>query len=371
MEMVNKGTKKIKVLVITGPLEMGVMIRDVLCELGFDAWAENEGRNDEVDVVILPSDSIGLKLLEKWDESQLRRAVKILWLIDPLPPPGLSARARLIGDRLAKLDWRRLLPGGWGQIVHKHFPFGRDVLRLGRWNCIRRLRKESAREGNTDYIGCNNREWVRVMVRGYRLQECMRDGCIDYLFTTTEAKHRFIVEMGYDAQFIPFGYHRSLGAYRGLERDIDVLFLGRLNSKTRETLLTDLRAELSVEGVRLQIVDNDCYGAQRTELLNRTKISIDLPRVPWDFAIERFLISMSCGAMVVSVGTQSTEPFKAGVHFVQTQPREMAGVILSYLRDERRWTEISRAGYEFVTKEITLKKSVTELLIRSGLLNAG
>ncbi len=49
--MDGKRAKKVGILVITGIVEMGV-IRDVLRELGFDAWTEEENRNDEVDVVI-------------------------------------------------------------------------------------------------------------------------------------------------------------------------------------------------------------------------------------------------------------------------------------------------------------------------------
>ncbi len=367
--MDSKRVKKVRILVITGPVEMGVMIRDVLRELGFDAWTEEEIQIDEVDVVILPSDSIGLDLLGRLGEVRVHRALKILWLVDPLPPPGLSARAEAIGLGIAKMDWRRLLPRSWGKIVHKYFPFGREVVRLGRWILIRKLRKEIAQNGEVDYLCCQDREWERVMVRYYRLREYVRDGCIDYLFTTTKAKHRFLAERAYDVQFVPFGYHRSFGEYHGLERDIDVLFLGRLNNKRREVLLHNLSVELSAQGVELKIVDSDCYGVERTELLNRSKISVDLPRVPWDFAIERFLISMSCGALLVSEGKQPAEPFRAGVHFVQTQAADMAGTILRYLRNERERAEISMAAYEFVNKEITLKKSVTEVLTKCGLWN--
>lgn len=367
--MDSKGAKKVRILVVTGSVEMGVMIRDVLREFGFDAWTENEIQYDEVDVVIFPADSIGLELLKMWGEPRLRRAMTILWLVDPLPPPGLSARAKAIGHMITKLDWRCLLPGSWGEIMHYYFPFGREVVRLGRWICVRRLRKEIARNGKVDYLCCEDKEWVRGMKRYYRLQEYMRDGRIDYLFTTTEAKHRLLVEKAYDVPFIPFGYHRSLGEYHGLERDVDVLFLGRLNSGRRAVLLRNLSAELLAQGVKLKIVDSDCYGAERTELLNRTKISIDLPRVPWDFAIERFLMSMSCGALLVSEGKQSVEPFKAGVHFVQTQASDMADTILRYLRNEREREEISLAAREFVNKEVTLKRSMVQLLTKCGLWN--
>ncbi len=350
-----------------GPLDLGSMICDELCNLGFDAWTDKDSAYSQADVVIMPTDSVALELMRDLEISFMQNVVIVLWLVDPFPPSGLSARAEAIGLGIAKMDWRRLLPRSWGEIVHKYFPFGRDVVRLGRWILIRKLRKEIAQNGEIDYLCCQDREWERVTGRYYRLREYMRDGCIDYLFTTTEAKCRFLVEKAYDVQFVPFGYHRSFGEYHGLERDIDVLFLGSLNNRRRRVLLHNLSAELSAQGVELKIVDSDCYGAERTELLNRTKISIDLPRVPWDFAIERFLMSMSCGALLVSEGKQPTEPFRAGVHFVQTEAADMAGTILKYLRNERERAEISLVAYEFVNKEITLKKSVTEVLTKCGL----
>ena len=80
---------------------------------------------------------------------------------------------------------------------------------------------------------------------------------------------------------------------------------------------------------------------------------------------------MSCGALVVSEGKQSAEPFRAGVHFVQTQASDMADTILRYIRNDRERAQISLAAYEFVSKEITLKKSVTQLLTKCGFWNAG
>jgi len=367
--MNNRHKSKTRVFVGDSPLDMGRMICDVLLELGIEAWTAAEEDCSNADLVILPSDSVGLELLEGEDMSQTEGPATILWLVDPLPPPGLSARAEVIGQEIAKLDWHRILPGSWGELMYKYFPFGREVIRLGRWNCIRKLRKEITRNGDVDYLSCDDREWVRVMLRDYRLREYMRDGRIDYLFTTTEAKRRFLAERAYDVQFIPFGYHRSFGEYHDLERDIDVLFLGRLNNKRRKVLLHDLSAELLAQGVKLKIVDGDCYGAERTELLNRTKISIDLPRVPWDFAIERFLMSMSCGAMVVSEGNSTKEPFIKDVHYVQAEVSDLTTTILSYLRNEQQRRRIARDAYDYVAKEITLKKSVLDILQKSNLVD--
>jgi hypothetical protein len=368
--MNNRHKSETRVFVGDSPLDMGRMICDVLLELGIEAWTAAEADCSNADLVILPSDSIGLELLESQDMSQKEGLATLLWLVDPLPPPGLSARAEVIGQEIAKLDWHRILPGSWGELMYKYFPFGREVIHLGRWNCIRKLRKEIAKNGDVDYVCCSNREWVRVMVRYYRLREYMRDGRIDYLFTTTEAKRSFLADKAYDVQFIPFGYHKAFGENLGLKRDIDVLFLGRINNKRRAAILHKLNEELTAENVKLKIVDKDCYGDERTQLLNRTKISLDLPRVPWDFGPERLLMSMSCCAMVVSEGNCPKEPFIKDVHYVQAGDSDLTTTILSYLRNEQQRRRITRDAYNYVTKEITLKKSVLDILQKSNLVDA-
>jgi hypothetical protein len=242
-------------------------------------------------------------------------------------------------------------------------------MRLGRWFYIRELRKEFKQSGDLKYLDCSNREWERVMVRGYRFKYHNRDNQINYLFAMTPSLQHFIARKGFDIEYIPIGYHPAFGENLQLERDIDVLFLGRINNKSRADILHKLNEELMAENVELKIVDKDCYGDERTQLLNRTKISLDLPRVPWDFAAVRFLISMSCGAMVVSEGNSPKEPYIKDVHYVQAEDSDLTATILSYLRNERQRHRITDNAYNFVTKEITLKKSVLDILEKSNLFD--
>ena len=123
------------------------------------------------------------------------------------------------------------------------------------------------------------------------------------------------------------------------------------------------------KNVKLKIVDKDCYGEERTQLLNRTKISLDLPRVPWDFAPVRFLLSMSCCAMVVSEGNCPKEPYRKDVHYVQAADSDLTATILSYLRNEQQRHRITRDAYNYVKKENTLKKSVLDILQKSNLVD--
>ncbi len=358
-----------KICVIRGPVDLGSMICDELCNLGFDAWKDKDGAYLQADVVIVPGDSVALELMRKRKISFRQDVVMVLWLIDPLPPPDVTKRADLIGQRIANLDWRYIFLGRLGQIIHKKFPFGRDVMRLGRWIYIRKLRKEFKHSGTLNYLDCTTREWERVMVRGYRFKYHNRDNNIDYLFAMTTAMQRFIAGKGIDIDFIPFGYNSAFGENLRLERDIDVLFLGRINNKRRAAILHKLSEELAAENVKLKIVDKDCYGEERTQLLNRTKISLDLPRVPWDFAPVRFLLSMSCCAMVVSEGNCPKEPYIKDVHYVQAADSDLTATILSYLRNEQQRHRITRDAYNYVKKENTLKKSVLDILQKTNLVD--
>jgi hypothetical protein len=352
-----------------GPIDIGSMICDELCNLGFDAWTDKDGAYSQADVVIMPTDSVALELMRDRKISFKQDVVTVLWLVDPLPPPDVTARSDLIGQRIANLDWRIMFPGRPGQIIHKYFPFGRDVMRLGRWVYIRKLRKEFKQSGTLNYLDCPNREWVRVMVRGYRFRYHNRDNHIDYLFAMTKPMQQFLAGKGIDIDFVPVGYHPAFGENLRFERDIDVLFLGKINSRRRAAILHKLNGELTAENVKLKIVDKDCYGDERTQLLNRTTISLDLPRVPWDFGAGRFLMSMSCGALVVSEGNCPKEPYIKDVHYVQAKDSDLTTTILSYLRNEQQRCRIARDAYNYVKKEITLKKSVLDILQKSNLVD--
>lgn len=367
--MCARDSKLPKICVMCGPVDIGSMICDELCNLGFDAWTDKDGAYSQADVVIIPGDSVALELMRDRKISLKKDVVIVLWLVDPLPPPGLTARSDLIGQRIANLDWRFIFPGRPGQIIHKYFPFGREVMRLGRWIYIRKLRKEFKQSGTLNYLDCPNREWERVMVRGYRFKYHNRDNRIDHVFAMTTAMQHFLAGKGIDIDFIPIGYHPAFGENLRLERDIDVLFLGRINNKRRAAILHKLNKELTAENVKLEIVDKDCYGDERTQLLNRTKISLDLPRVPWDFGAGRFLMSMSCCAMVVSEGNYPKEPYIKDVHYVQAADSDLTATILSYLRNEQQRHRITRNAYNYVKKEITLKTSVLDILQKSNLVD--
>ncbi len=356
-----KDRNKIKLFVGGAPLNMSDMICDVLKNEGFDAWVDGAGRSYlSADVIFLPSDANQLYIVDNYLKEKGKKPLIILWQIDPLLPPTMPKEAEDIGFSIINMDWRKILKGRAGHFVQKYVPLGRESICLIKYFLSKRINKILIGSNQGEYAICTSREWQRVM--GRYVSFLQYKNMIDFLFTTTLAKQKFLSSKGFNAEFIPFAYHHSFGEDMNLKRDIDVLFLGRLNNARRKKIVKNLSQKLQKDKIRLKVVDNNCYGKQRTELLSRSKISIDLPRVPWDFGIERFIMSMSCGSLIISEISENTSPFITGTHFVSSDEDKFASVIKHYLKNDIERHAITQTASHFVRQECTLQKSVCQII---------
>ena len=172
----------------------------------------------------------------------------------------------------------------------------------------------------------------------------------------------YLLERAITAAHVPLGYLPSHGRDLGLERDIDVLFLGALNVPRRRRLLRRLRArgiDVMAEG---SWRDPAFWGENRTQLINRAKIFLNLQRYPGAFSGRRLILGMANKALVVSEPFTSPAPYVPGKHFVGAPFEELAAVIERYLADERARRQIVEAGHAFVTQELTMVRSVGRIL---------
>jgi hypothetical protein len=184
----------------------------------------------------------------------------------------------------------------------------------------------------------------------------------DLLVVSTRAKQEFLAEQGAEAEFVPMGYHSSYGRDLELERDIDVLFLGAPDVPRRKHILRRLRRagvnHHEAGGWR----DPAFWGENRTHLLNRAKILLNLPRHPGLLSGERMILGMANKALVISEPIHLSEPYAEGKHFVSARLDEMAMVIRRYLADESERRRITENAYRFVTEELTMSRSVSLIL---------
>ena len=108
-------------------------------------------------------------------------------------------------------------------------------------------------------------------------------------------KMEYAHEQGYPCWHVPYGYHSSFGRLLGLDRDVEVLFLGDTRPRRRRRLLRSLRNAGVNVTVRGSWHDPALWGERRTEFLNRTKIIVHLQRYPGKVAAKRFILAMNAG----------------------------------------------------------------------------
>jgi hypothetical protein len=194
------------------------------------------------------------------------------------------------------------------------------------------------------------------------LRRLVRQGLPDLLVVTSEAAREFLAESGIDCVVVPIGYHPRLGRDLGLERDIDTLFLGALDVPRRKRALRALRRE----GVNVHAVgawdDPRYWDESRVRLLNRAKIVLSLARHPGQFTGKRLVLGMANRTLVVSEPIHRPEPFVPGEHFVSAGLEELPGVVSHYLHDQLELERVAGRGHDFVTKELTMSRSVSRIL---------
>jgi hypothetical protein len=273
----------------------------------------------------------------------------------------LSERGRQIGLKLLNCDWRKL-PPPWAKLTRTGLPLHHEMQKAARWLLNQKIKNQALADNCPGYSEISTQKSYILMKSLEWTRRNFEQGLIDYVFTTTVQRAQTLKNIGIDAETVPIGYHPCWGQKLSLERDIDVLSIGTLKIKRRRLILKDLDKKLSAKGIKLQIINKGCYGEQRTTLLNRTRIVLDIPNIPWEMAGMRLLMSISCGALVVSEYVEDTTPYKPGVHFVQAKAAELPDVICHYLENENQRQAIADSAYKFITQELTLKNSLLKIM---------
>jgi len=346
------------------PLNLGQMLHQTLADLGYAPVLVEDGNPValESDVLLLVGNGRCFngyaKLLSNCDRT---RPLTILWLIDPLPPPHQSERGRQIGLKLAKCNWQRI-PYPLAKMVISCLPFHHEIQKIARWMLNNKIKKDAVVNNCPEYTDIGTNQSFVLMSCLEWSKRNFEQGWIDYVFTTTIQRKQILETIGINAKIVPIGYHPSWGRKLSVERDIDVLFLGDLKSKRRRSILQDVEEKLSAKGINLVKINCGCYGEQRTALLNRAKIVLDIPRIPWEMPSMRPLMSTSCGALLICEYVENTSPYIPGVHFVQAKASELSNAICYYLEHEDQRKAIVDSAYKFFTEELTLRNSISKIM---------
>lgn len=172
---------------------------------------------------------------------------------------------------------------------------------------------------------------------------------------------------GIPALVAPFGSSHLWYEDLGLERDIDVLWMGKRATRRRSETLDRLRAELNRHGVDIYMVDGEehpfVFDEERTEILNRAKITLNLLRTWYDENSLRICMAAPNGSMVVSEPMLPHVPqYQPGVHYAAAPLDRLAQTILYYLEHDVERERLAGNASRLLTETLTMRRSIETII---------
>jgi Glycosyl transferases group 1 len=338
--------------------EISVMLADALRGLGAEATSAQfddvvGGPGVHADLVVLVGSGPEFLSARVVVPAGARVA---LWLLDPLPPPGVEGRDGRRGTRLGDMDDRLRLPD------NRSGAFLRRFLPLGLRTRIRHVTNRLVVGRRTVIPGTDPRTADTLFFRLSWVRRRYAQGRIHHVLGTNSAVVRVLAEHGLPASRAPVGYHPALGADEHRLRDLDVVFLGKLDGD-RAVRFSQLESGLARRGIFVHRSPARCFGEERAAFLNRAKVCLNLQDISWHPALVRFVLASACGALVVSESPiENTEPFVPGVHFVAARPHELADTVAALVADERARRGIVDAATQLLATEVSMNAVAARLL---------
>lgn len=321
--------------------EIGSSIATTLKDMGHNVLTFPYGKEiPEVDIVLTygPFGSLTPITNQFTAMKPRERPIFILWLTEQFPNPNLP-------------EW---------------FRYPASILRL-----------ELERAG---YTSKNGAEWKirpgakRLLCKGLRfryygeLHRLKKAGIPTILAIPSQWTAKFLRQRDFNPVVACIRSQPCGISDLGMKRDIQVLWLGKTGSKRRKRLLRQIRSELSAQGIEMMVIDGVenpyVFGKERTKLLNRTKIALNLLREPWDDNSLRFFFAAENHVLIVSEPSLPHSPFLPGKHIIEVPVDQITDTICFYLSNDEERQKITDAAYQLVANELTLENSLSKIIKR-------
>jgi hypothetical protein len=199
-----------------------------------------------------------------------------------------------------------------------------------------------------------------------------RHGLPDVLAVTSARRVEWLRTLGIEGIHVPTAYGPGYGRDLGLPRDIPVAWIG-IGSQggfwadRRARVLARLTEDLARRGVAVQHWFGGLHGEERTEVLNRTKVLLNLLQHPQDFTGHRLLLGAANKALVASEPMVDSEPLQPGRHMIQAPVEDLADRIVYYLEHEDERRRITEAAYELATDRLSMPRALETIFRAAGL----
>jgi hypothetical protein len=194
-----------------------------------------------------------------------------------------------------------------------------------------------------------------------------RRGVLDVLSDSSALYSQIRSQHGLPTVFAPWGSTPQWYADLRLERDIDVLWMGNRKGKRRRMIIDRVRDELKRHGVEIYMADNEenpfIHRQERTEFLNRAKITLNVTRTWYDDNFSRFAFAAPNRSLVVSETMLPHCPaYRPGIHYAESAPEDLARTILFYLQHPEERERIVENAYSLLTSDLTFNNSIMTIM---------
>jgi hypothetical protein len=195
-----------------------------------------------------------------------------------------------------------------------------------------------------------------------------RKGLMAMLFDCSRLYVDMEKSLGMTAHYIPWGTLQSDYSMLNLNRDIDVLWMGKPRGSRRNDLVKLLREELAKYGKKMVVIDGVehpyVYGRERTELFNRSRITLNLLPA-WDAYNYLFKFHLAAGnrSLLVSERFLDHAPeYIDGYHYVASSVENLVPTLIHYCEKKEERTRITENAYELVTTNLTMTNSIRKIM---------
>jgi len=187
--------------------------------------------------------------------------------------------------------------------------------------------------------------WASELVTTCRDQDnLLIPGLFDHTFMHTKQCEDIVTSLGIlnkeNTSCIINGFD-ELAQYKipGMEKDIDVLFIGNVTRRRRE-ILDRLKEKFNV-------YEGQAFGEEMTKLFNRAKIVLNIHKSENLDTETRIFEGLGCGAFVISEKLSAENPFTDGELYVEAGTiDELEEKIAYYLAHDEERQAIAEKGYQ-------------------------
>src|SRR5436190_14174655 len=169
---------------------------------------------------------------------------------------------------------------------------------------------------------------------------------------------------GLEAAVVPFGYHERhagpLTAAGAGPRDVRLLMLGSRAGHTRRA--REVAGLRRTEAGRDLTVVEGAWGDERAALLRRTRVVVDVHRIPGNFVGLRLLLTLAAGAALVTEPMTNPWPFVAGVHYLEAPASDVFDVAAGLANEDAQRVRLVEAGQALLRGDLTMQASLERVL---------